>query len=403
MRKGPALSDTANISSIQKSRKASSQHFTARLNAVLDRFVPERILGCVVLVTRFGETVYESARGYADIATARPVHCETLFRYASLTKLVLSTAFFAMMDRGQIGLDDPVAKILPDFRPRTTDGRYPPLTFRHLLSHSSGLSYGFLQGVDGPYRLAGVSDGMDQPGLTASENLRRLAGLPLFFEPGTAWQYSLGSDVVGAAMEVAALKSLDNIVRELIAEPLGLTSIRFYASESDQLATPYFNDRDGPRPMSDEQAVHYDAGDVLFTPRRCYDCLSYPSGGSGIVGTAKDFSKLLEVLRTGGHPILSETSAITLAADATGAIPTSALEPGWRFTLGGFALLIDPVADATYSSAGTWRWGGVYGNHWFVDPRKSLSVVVLTNTTPAGMTGPFAEAIREALYLGEFE
>ncbi len=117
-----------------------------------------------------------------------------------MSKAIVAAAALALTERGKLSLDDPAARFLPDFRPRLKDGTTPDLLVRHLLTHTSGLTYGFVQRPDHPYHRAGVSDGMDQPGLSMEENLRRIASVPLEFAPGTAWGYSVSMDVLGAVI-----------------------------------------------------------------------------------------------------------------------------------------------------------------------------------------------------------
>jgi CubicO group peptidase (beta-lactamase class C family) len=147
--------------------------------------------------------------------------------------------------------------------------------------------------------------------------------------------------------------------------------------------------------MCVHKLVPFQDGAISFAPDRLFDPKSYPSGGGGLVGTAGDFLIFLETMRNGGTPILTSQGMAWLTTNAIGELPI--FLPGWRFGFG-WALLDDPSQTGTPQSCGSWTWGGVYGNLWFVDPAKGISVVILTNTSVAGMVGPFPDAVRDAVY-----
>lgn len=369
-----------------------------RLDGVLEAWVPEeRIVGAVVLVAQDGEVLYRRAAGNADRERGIPASESTIFRLASMTKTIVSATALALVERGVLSLDDTVDRWLPNFRPRLPDGRRPPITIRQLMTHTSGLSYGFFEDEQSPYRVHGVSNGLDQPGLSIEENLRRLALAPLKFEPGSAWQYSLSTDVLGAVIERAAEVPLPEAVARYVTGPLGMSDTAFEPADALRLAKPY---RDGdPRAvlMSDEPDRIPLGPGAAFSPRRAFDSSSYPSGGAGMSGTAGDYLKFLEAIRRGGAPILNPESAALLTEHATGSLRAESEGPGWGFSLGA-GVLLDPEAAGTPQNAGTWQWGGVLGGHWFVDPVAKLTVVVLTNTAVAGVIGDFPAAIRDAVY-----
>jgi CubicO group peptidase (beta-lactamase class C family) len=147
--------------------------------------------------------------------------------------------------------------------------------------------------------------------------------------------------------------------------------------------------------MSAHQLVPFQAGALSFAPDRLFNPRSYPSGGGGLVGTAGDFLSFLETMRNGGAPILTAKGMALMTNNAIGEM--SIFLPGWKFGLG-WALLDDPSQTTTPQSRGSWTWSGVYGNLWFVDPAKGLSVVILTNTSVAGMVGAFPDGVRDAVY-----
>jgi CubicO group peptidase (beta-lactamase class C family) len=302
----------------------------------------------------------------------------------------------ALMERGTISLEDDVTRFLPDFRPRLASGEIPSITLRHLITHTAGLTYGlFEEGGDGPYHRAKVSDGMDQPGLSIDENLRRIASVPLSFAPGTSWGYSVGTDVLGESIARAARRSLPDLVREMVTEPLGMSDTGFVVSDRGRLATPYGDGSPEPVRMGAHHLAPFNGGAISYAPDRMFDPGSYPSGGGGMSGTAADVLRLLEALRKGGAPVLTPRSVALLGTIKPGDFEI--FRPGWKWPLA-WSVLEDPSKMGTPQSPGTWAWGGVYGNSWFVDPAGELSVVILTNTAVAGMTGAFPDAIRDAVY-----
>ncbi len=366
------------------------------LDAVLDEAVrAKQIVGSVVLVSRAGQRVYARAAGFADREAGRPMALDTIFRWASLTKPLVAVATLALAEKGLISLDDPVTRFLPDFRPKLENGEMPVITIRHLITHTSGLAYGFFEPGDGPYHLANVSDGMDRPGLSIEENLRRILSVPLARTPGSGWAYSVGTDVVGAVLARAAGKTLPALIQDLVTGPLGMSDSGFVVTDRARLATPYGDGLPEPARMGTHHLVSFFEGKLSFAPDRMFDPASYPSGGGGMSGTAGDFLRFLEAVRQGGAPILSERSVQQLATIKPGDFEV--LLPGWRWPLG-WAVLEDPSQTFTPQTPGTWLWGGVYGNSWFVDPARELSVVMLSNTAIAGMMGPFPDAVRNAIY-----
>lgn len=368
----------------------------SELDRVLETAVAKRrIAGAVLLVAREGDVVYRRALGLADRESNEPITERTRFRLASMTKPIVSVAALALVERGKLGLDEPVTRYLPEFRPRLADDREARISVRQLLTHTSGLSYGFWEPADGPQERAHVSNGIDQPGLSLEENLQRLATVPLSFEPGTAWQYSLSTDVLGGVVAKAYGASLPEAIEELVAKPLGLDFRFTLQQDRAELAKPYFL---GPDllPMAEPQQVPFGASFIRFSPQRAFEPTSYPSGGAGLVGRAEDYLRFLEALRQGGAPLLSLASTASMTANQVGELHVEMDGGDWGFGYG-FAVLKRPAADNP-RHPGTFTWGGVYGNSFFVDPARKLSVVLLTNTALVGMMGELPDAVVRAVY-----
>lgn len=375
----------------------ADRSLAASVDDVIDRAIAEeRIVGAVVLVARGGTIAYARAAGLADREAERPMALEAAFRLSSVTKPIVAAAALALAERGILRLDAPVTRWLPDFRPKLADGSTPDIAIGQLLTHTSGLSYGFLQPEGGPYLAAGVSDGMDQPGLSMAEELQRLGGVDLFFPPGAAWNYSVGLDVLGAAMEQATGKALPDLVAELVLNPLGMASTGFSARSADDLVTPYL-DGPPPRRMQDPDiSPFFELSGIRYSPSRALTPGSFPSGGAGMVGTAPDVLKLLEAIRKGGAPILSKASAAGMFANQIGDLTVTTHGPGFGFSHMG-AVLLDPAAAGSPMHKGTVSWGGVYGHSWHIDPGREVTMVGLTNTATEGMSGTFSAELGAAV------
>jgi CubicO group peptidase (beta-lactamase class C family) len=374
------------------------KELAARLDDVVARAVEARhIVGAVLLVAEAGEIVYACAAGYADREHAVPMREDTIFRLASVSKVIVSAAAVAAIEQGLMSLRDPVAQWLPDFQPSLPDGRRPLITVWHLLTHTAGLDYGF-QPNGSAYREAQISNGLDMPGLSIEEELRRLASVPLICEPGTAWNYSLATDVLGEVLARACGRTLPEAIRSLITDPLGMLDTDFVVRNLARLAVPYVDAIQEPVRMSDPHCILWAGGLIRFSPSRILDPESYASGGAGMAGTARDILALLEAIRRGGRPLMDEKSARIFT---TNALPpnVSMSDPGWGFGLG-VGTLLDRDRATTLHETGTWRWGGGYGHDWFVNPARALTFVSLTNTTLEGCEGRYPKDLRDAVYRG---
>jgi CubicO group peptidase (beta-lactamase class C family) len=263
-----------------------------------------------------------------------------------------------------------------------------------LITHTAGLGYGFLEPADGPYYRLGISDGLDASGLTLEENLRRIAAAPLLFEPGTNWHYSVAVDVLGAVLERVTGARLPTLVRNLVTAPLGMSSVEFVASGNGALATPYGDATPAPVAMTSSFALPFFGGAISYSPARAFDPKAFPSGGTGMVGTAADYLRFIDAIRTGGGGVLRPETAAAMTRNAIGELSSA---PGFGRGLG-VQVLKDPAAAQVPLTAGSWNWGGVYGTHFWVDPKEGLSVVVLTNTAVAWMIGAFPSALQRAAY-----
>ena len=365
-----------------------------RVDAAIDKALAEQqLVGVAVLIARDGKVVYSRVAGFADREAKLPVREDTQFRLASMTKPIVSVTALALIDQGKLSLEDPVTKWLPHFRPKLADGREPVITVRHLLTHTSGLTYKFLEPADGPYHKAEVSDGLAEPSLAADVNLRRLASAPLMHEPGTTFNYSLSIDVLGEVIASAGGASLPEVVKRLVTGPLAMADTMFTVTDRARLAWPYAAGTPPVR-MTEPYDLSMTGTSVRFSPARIFDPASFPSGGAGLAGTARDYLRFMEALRTGGAPILKPETARSLAENQIGDRGGSFLGPGAGFGFG-FGVVVDPAAAKTQRGRGSLGWGGIYGTGFWIDPQARLSVLIFTNV--AGDT-PLANDVEKAIY-----
>ncbi|TAL56811.1 serine hydrolase [Pandoraea sp.] len=381
-------------------RPIADESLFPQANAVLrDALSSQQIVGAVVLIARDGQIVHQRAAGWLDREARRPMREDAIFRLSSLTKPIVSATALALVERGVIHLDDTLQRWLPSLRLRTADGKAATITLRQLLTHTAGLDYGFFQTTGGPYHVARVSDGLADAGLGIDEQLRRLAAVPLSFAPGTVWRYSVGLDVLGEVLARAAGQTLPALVRRYVCDPLHMHDTAFTVRDAERLATPYADGTPPPR-MADLHEVTFIEGlaGIRFAPSRIFHSRSYASGGAGMAGSAPDFMRFLLAIANGGGPILQRESARAMMQNQIGPLRID-VEPtrSWGFGFGGAVLLNRDLAGERRSN-GTWRWGGVYGHHWFVDPGRSLAVTVMTNTAMTGMSSRFTEDLQAAIY-----
>jgi CubicO group peptidase (beta-lactamase class C family) len=368
----------------------ASQQLSSKLrklvDAAIDAALGTRIVGCVVLVRERGNLVYARAAGLADREAGIAVKPDTIFRLASVTKPIVATAALRMMDDGLLSLDDPVTRFLPWFTPHMHDGSTPVITIRHLLSHTSGITY------DVP---EDVSPGLAGPIISLEENLRRLARVPLAFAPGQGWIYGMGIDVLGGVLAALSGGSLADAVATYVTRPLGMTDTYFHVTDPDRLAKPYADDAP-PRLMSDPDRVHGRDGVLIFSPGRIFNREVPQSGGGGMAGTAADVMLLLEAYQPSSIFLKPATRELALSNHTPG-LTRRPRDQGQGFGLIG-AVVTDRVAAAMPCSNGTVNWGGVWGLSWLVDPNAHVSLLVCTNTALEGCNGAFASEIRTATF-----
>ncbi|MFJ8110522.1 serine hydrolase domain-containing protein [Streptomyces sp. NPDC096132] len=368
-----------------------------RLDQHVAHYVDEgRLPGFLVAVSRGGRVAHLTAHGRRDIAAGLPVEADTLYRIYSMTKPVTSVAALILMEEGRLRLDDPVADHLPSFagqrvyaggskedlRTRPVE---QPLLVRHLMTHTAGLTFAFYHchPVDALYREAHL-DSAVLPGSDLAETVEAYARLPLQFAPGTQWNYSVATNVLGRLIEVVSGRPLDEFLAERIFRPLGMPDAGFQVTEEQagRLAELYGD--------TDSGGIEPIPGLPLFGRPR------FLSGSGGMVATAYDIHRFSELLRRRGELdgvrlLAPETVDLMTRNHLPGGVDLRAFgsrpahdEPGndgVGFGLG-VSVVIDPDRTQAPSGLGTYGWSGVATTTFWIDPSRDLSVQFLTQVRP---------------------
>ena len=368
----------------------------ARLSALLKDYVDQgRIAGAVVQIQQDGRTVYADAVGWRDKEARDPMRQDAIFRIASQTKALTSVAILMLMEEGKLLLSDPVGKYLPAWGKTTVavandQGGYDvvpakrAITIRDLLTHTAGISYGNGP-ADKAWRDAGIYGwyfaDRNEP---VANVVERMAALPMAEQPGTKFVYGYSTDILGVLVEKVSGKTLDAFLNERLIGPLGMRDTSFYLppAKAGRLATVYAADPGGvrrnPDPAKWDGGGHVGQGHYLRGPRVAM------SGGAGLLSTAADYSRFLEMLRRGGEldrrRYLGRKTVELMVSDQLVDIP---YEPGEGFGLG-FSLRTDLGKAGEPGSVGEFGWGGAYHSTYWVDPAERLTVVYMTQLLPAG-------------------
>ncbi|MGD0559003.1 MAG: serine hydrolase domain-containing protein [Streptosporangiaceae bacterium] len=390
----------------------------SRIDRRLAHYVDEGLLaGWLVTVSRHGRLAHVSCRGSRDLEAGLPVETDTLWRLYSMTKPITSVAAMMLYEEGAFELTDPVSEFIPSFadarvyaggsdlRPVTVPAT-EPVRIWHLLTHTAGLTYGFhrVHPADALHRAAGFEWGWP-PGTDLARACDIWAGIPLVFQPGSEWNYSVATDVLGRVVEVASGQRLDEFLATRIFGPLGMTDTGFYVPDErlSRLAALYTRGTDG-------QAARLDAlGEGARKPPEML------SGGGGLVSTAGDYHQFTQMLlprpdspggELDGVRLLSPRTVSYMARNhlpggadlETFGRPLFAEAPfrGVGFGLG-MAVVIDPVPGKVVCSAGELSWGGAASTAFWIDPAEELTVSFFTQLLPSS-TYPIRSQLRQLVY-----
>lgn len=402
------LSSTIAAADLSRSRPEElgiSSERLGRLDTVLNSYVEENLIaGQVLLVLRKGRIAHSLANGMRDIEATDPMKEDTIFRIASQTKALVSTGIMILHERGQLDISHPLSRYIPEWENvqvavPNENGSYNlepverPITLRHLLTHTAGMSYG-----TGP--ASREWEEADFQGWyfankteTIGESIARMASLPLDAHPGTAWIYGYNTDILGAVIEKASGMDLNNFLQQEIFEPLEMSDSHFYLPENkrERLAVVY-----QPKPGGGIQAIPAtdgmrSQGLYIDGPRISY------SGGAGLLSTANDYARFLQMTLNGGEldgkRILSRKTIELMTTNHLGDLP---FRSGQGFGLG-FSIVTDLGERGTLGSVGEYGWGGAYHSTYWVDPQEELVVVYLTQIIPATGLDDYAK-LRSGVY-----
>ncbi len=379
-----------------------------RIEALMERYVAERrSAGMLTLVSRHGRIEHLACRGQADIASARPIRADTIFRVYSMTKPITSVALMTLFDRGDFELDDPAKRFLPALGKLAVDGGEPlsrDVTFRHLLTHTAGFSYGF-HPDDIPVDKHYAEVWQDAPQTkTMDELLDILLALPLIAQPGSRWHYSIGTDICGHLVELISDMPFADYLRRTILDPLGMTDTAFAVAERDvdRFATLYgYRDDD---PLAQLEFVETSP----FIPSRSGLPVRLNSGGGGLVSTAQDYWRFAQMMLNQGEfdgtrILTPETVALMTRNHLDPALlPISfngvAPEPSPAYGFGlGYCVNLDPLKAPARGSRGDFGWGGLADTYCWVDPEKDLVAILLQQFMPS-LHHPGRREFRDAVY-----
>lgn len=349
-----------------------------------------RIPGAVLWLERHGRVGLQAALGAQDPGRGLAMRTDAIFRIYSMTKPVVSVALMQLAEQGRVLLRDPVARYLPEFADVKVgiEGSVPvrPMTVHDLLRHTAGLTYEFLDPA--PVRQRYVEADLYARRRTLEAQVKTLAALPLMHQPGSVWDYSRATDVLGRVVEVVADRSLGEQLQQRIFGPLGMLDTGFAvpAEAQHRLAEPF-----ATAPEGQALVPVYDARKPA----------ALQSGGGGLLSTAADYARFLRMLLAGGSSgevrLLGRKTVEFMTADHLGAIPqhSAFLPPGHGFGLG-FAVKTALGEHTEPGSVGSYGWSGAAGTAFFVDPAEQLFAIVLTQAP--GLLDDVRELFRQLVY-----
>jgi CubicO group peptidase (beta-lactamase class C family) len=374
---------------------------------------PGKVAGCQTLVARHGHVAYFSSMGMADRERAKPMADDTIFRIYSMSKPITSVALMQLYERGLFQLNDAVSRVIPEWKDQrvyvsgegenmVTEAPRRPLTFRHILSHSGGLSYGGTNHpVDQVYRAVGVGRGQGRAdGETLRTFVEKLAQVPLHYHPGERWLYSYSTDVCGYLVEALSDMPFDEYLQRNIFDPLGMTDTSFFVTPDKlpRFAANYQRRSDKTLQLIDDpQSSAY-----MAKP-------SFLSGGGGLTSTTADYLRFCEMLRRGGEMdgarILGPRTIRLMTRNhlsgggdltqmAQGGFSETANE-GVGFGLG-FAMTLSEVETGALGE-GDYYWGGAASTIFWVDPKEDLEVIFMTQLMPSA-TFNFRGQLKNIVY-----
>jgi len=403
-----SLSALALIGLLGVSFGAQAPERLAHVDRVFQQSVDDnKIAGAVVLVLRDGKPVYEKAFGWADKEAGRKMTTDTIFRIASQSKAITSTALLSLVEEGKVAINDPASRYIPGFAKTMvavagdSEVKLVParrqITIRDLLTHTAGISYGTNASVAEQYKSKGLGAAAGPSGwYTADKDepicttMDTVSMLPFVAQPGESWVYGYNTDILGCIVERASGMALDEFIRTRITGPLKMKDTQFFlpAAERDRLAAVYSGGPDGTISRAAEGAAGQ--GHYVDGPRKSF------SGGAGLLSTASDYARFLEMLRRGGEidgvRVLSPRAVELMATNQLGTLySTNGLGFGYGFET------VERYGAKGMASVGSFSWGGAYGTTYWVDPKAHMVAVMMVQLLP-GNAGPIADRFNATVY-----
>lgn len=347
----------------------------------MQRYIDRKeIAGGVTLVARHGQVAWLKAQGVMDLGSGKPMTEDTIFRIASMTKPIASVALMMLYEEGYFQLNDPLWKFIPEYKNpmvAVPDAPNPyklapadrPITIRHLLTHTAGLANTYVGLTVGEYNKLAAAR---KPDDTVGDFVRRLAKLPLNFQPGTSWEYGPGTDVVGRLVEVISGKPLDQYLAERIFAPLRMEDTAFYQPDAKlaRMATIY---------------TPGENGGLTAVPAPAAGPKKYFSGSGGLSSTIGDYYRFCQMVLNGGQAngtrLLSRKTVQLMTTNHIGDLKLWSTLPGEGFGLG-FSVKKSLGESANPTSVGSYGWGGAFGTIFFIDPKEEMIGVMMIQLRP---------------------
>lgn len=394
-----ALAPLASAQGLPKGSPKSvglSQERLDRITAMMQKHVDDGLLaGAVAMVAREGKVAYFQSVGMQDREKKVEMSPGTIFRIASMSKAITSVAVMMLYEEGKLQLKDPVSKFIPEFGDvkvlaatgdaSAQDGVVPtkrPITIRHLLTHTSGLTYQWDDRVGAKYAEAGITHGLIQDEDLLADDMKKLARIPLVHQPGEAFTYSLSTDVLGRVVEVASGMPFDEFLRKRIFEPLKMndTGFRLPEGKVPRLAAVYAPDPNGGLLRLPDGVLG--EGNMKATVTYPYaGTHNYRSGGGGLCSTVPDYGRFIQMMLNGGEldgvRLLSRKTVEMMTTDQVGE-----LNQGSGFGLG-FGVTRN-LREGESTSVGAYRWGGYWYTTFFIDPVEKMIGVCMAQISPSG-------------------
>jgi CubicO group peptidase (beta-lactamase class C family) len=378
-----------------------------RIDIFLKDYVEkQQVAGAVALIAKNGKIIYYKGEGYDDRDTKTPLKRDAIFRIASQTKAITSTAVMILFEEGKFLLDDPISKYIPTFKDpqildkfRESDSTYTvkpakkEVTIRQLLTHTSGIGYAGIgsKEMNAIYAKNNIPSGIGTPDYKLSDVIPRLGKMPLVHAPGEKFTYGLNTDVLGYLVEVLSGKSLNDFFKERIFEPLGMKDTYFYLPENkkSRLVTLYTQDKEDKTIKAENKPglnMDYPKANGTFY-----------AGGAGLTSTAYDYAIFLQTMLNGGQyngrRILSPAVVHLMTQNQIGDVNAGINKFGL-----GFSIVTEKEAARIPVSVGTFDWGGIFGTTYWADPKDKIVALLMTQKYPNAVWGEMQDKFKVLVY-----